>query len=246
MEPNLQLSLDGVQECRGNSISLDVYSIKFDHCRCIYPLKIIRPINKFNVPYKPQLLDILTSFHNAECILKHFIGDNPKRATVREALNFASNYGCEYCTCKAERYRDKNVKSNAEVRENELKIKKFEKSIQTLRHAPSSTAALQQKEEQIELITEFINELKKRNAQLNKKQSHTVWPSSTSGGPPRTKEGTLAIVLKIEDEGRSQLTADDVKGIVGRSLFLDIQYFDYVSSIPCEYMHSGCIGVVKR
>ena len=39
---------------------------------------------------------------------------------------------------------------------------------------------------------------------------------------------------------------DTAKGIVGRSIFLDIDYFNFTCDIPAEYMHSVCLGLVKR
>ena len=44
----------------------------------------------------------------------------------------------------------------------------------------------------------------------------------------------------------ANLNHENAKGMVGRSLFLDIRYFNFVSDIPTEYMHSVCLGVVRR
>lgn len=245
-EPDVVMSVDGVQECRSNSVSLDVYSIKFKDCRNIYPLKIIRPLNKFNIDYKPQLQDILDSLHRCKCALKTVIGDNPKRAILREALNHSSNYACEYCTSKAVQYSNNNPAALKEKKENDLKILKFEKEIRSLTSASGSTVGLKKKEEQIGLLHDFIAEIKKKNAQLLKKQSHPVWPESTAQGELRTFEDTLRIVQLIEDHGRSHLGPDTLKGIVGRSLLLGVENFNFVSDVTVEYMHVACLGVVKR
>lgn len=55
-------------------------------------------------------------------------------------------------------------------------------------------------------MQDLIKELENNNAQMNKKQSHPVWPESTSQGELRTKEGILEIVECIEQNGRSQLS----------------------------------------
>lgn len=47
-------------------------------------------------------------------------------------------------------------------------------------------------------------------------------------------------------EADEPLSKDECKGIVGRSPFLDLEYFDIVRDIPTEYLHYLCIGVVKR
>lgn len=241
----LQLSLDGVQECRSNSVSLDVYSVKMTNCRNIYPLRIIRPIDRYKIEYKAHLKSILDSCHGPNCFLRNFIADNPKRAIIREALQHSSNYACEYCESKAMQYIERNLKLSEEKKKNDLQIKQFEKQITSLNNAPCSTSNLPQKEQQIRVMRELIRELKKRNASLNKKQNHSVWPESTRNGQLRTRENILSIVEAIEED-ISQLTADDVKGIVGRSLLLDLDEFDFVLAIPAEYMHVACLGVVKR
>ena len=42
------------------------------------------------------------------------------------------------------------------------------------------------------------------------------------------------------------LDPNEAKGIIGRSPLLDLEYFHFVCDIPAEYLHSSCLGVVKR
>ena len=42
------------------------------------------------------------------------------------------------------------------------------------------------------------------------------------------------------------LPAEERKGINGRSLLLDIPGFNFITDLPCEYLHSVNLGVVKR
>ena len=42
------------------------------------------------------------------------------------------------------------------------------------------------------------------------------------------------------------LERDVAKGITGRSHFLDQPHFNMISDTPAEYMHSSCLGLVKR
>lgn len=216
------------------------------NCRTIYPLKIVRPLNKHKLDYKPLLLAILNSLHENGCPLFAFIADNPKRAIIREALNHASNYGCEYCNSKAVQYSHGKAMSSEEKKEMELRIKHLEKKQKKLLQSASSTAGLKKKEDELKLLDDLIKELKNNLVQINKKHAHSVWPASTSQGEPRTREGILETLEKLESNNRSQLSADDVKGIVGKSLLLDVEGFDFVNDIPVEYMHVGCLGVVKR
>ena len=44
----------------------------------------------------------------------------------------------------------------------------------------------------------------------------------------------------------SDLSPDEAKGILRRSLLLSVPGFDYVNDIPAEYMHSVCLCIVKK
>lgn len=243
---HLQISVDGVQEAKSNSVSLDVYTMKMRNCRNIYPLKIIRPLNKFQIAYKPHLQEVLNDIQNSECVLDHVVADNLKRAILKEVLNHCSNFACEFCFSKAVRYTHQDDKAIAEKKANQLKIKQYEKQIRSIRAEPCSTSKLAQNEEQIKVLSDMICQLKKKNTQLSKPHSHSVWPHTTSEGALRTREEILSIIDSLENEDRSQLTADDVKGIVGRSVLLDVPGFNFVEGVVPEYMHLACLGVVKR
>ena len=73
-----------------------------------------------------------------------------------------------------------------------------------------------------------------------------TWPPSTMNGRPRTITGIRRIVNRIEEDSEEILSQNYLKGIKGRSAFLDQQNFDFILDMPCEYMHIVCIGVVKR
>ena len=42
------------------------------------------------------------------------------------------------------------------------------------------------------------------------------------------------------------MSRDEAKGIKGKSPLLELDYFDFVLSVPAEYLHLICIGVTKR
>ena len=77
-----------------------------------------------------------------------------------------------------------------------------------------------------------------------KKRGRLAWPFSTANGPERTTEKILIITERIENG--SPMNRDDYKGFWGKSHLLNQPNFSFVESIPAEYMHSGCLGVVKR
>lgn len=76
-------------------------------------------------------------------------------------------------------------------------------------------------------------------------KSQLTWPPQTMNGRPRTITAIHRIVNSIEEDD-GELTSDYVKGIKGRSVFLDQPNFDYILDIPTEYLHLVCLGIVKR
>ena len=135
--PTVQLSLDGVTESKSSSVCLDVYSSKFENCRQIYPHRIIRPIDKYQVPLRPQLSSILEDLEENSVCISAFIGDNPKRALVREALSHSARFACEYCTGSAQRISQTNLEE--EEKKCTDKKKNLEEQIKLLERLPSTS-----------------------------------------------------------------------------------------------------------
>lgn len=96
-ENRIMLSMDGVSESKSTTISLDVYSLKFEGCRDIYPLKIIRPLQKGFVNFHEQFISVLNAVIAAELVIQALIADNPKRAFLRYSLQHSAKCACEYC-----------------------------------------------------------------------------------------------------------------------------------------------------
>lgn len=180
----LDLSLDGVQESKSSSLSADVFSVSFKNCRTVYPVRIIRPINKFKVDEQVQIKAVVDDINNNNCCIHCAVFDNPKRSDVRCALSHGASYACEYCEAKAQ----------------------------------------------------YISE--------NGKKGHLAWPFSTSNGAPRTLENIVEITEKLANG--ENLSRDEAKGFWGTSILLHQENFHFIVDIPAEYMHSSCIGVVKR
>ena len=187
-QPIVDMSLDGIQESKSSSLSVDVYTISFHGCRTVYPLKIIRPINKYKVDDQLHLANVVNDIINNNCRINSAVFDNPKRSMARCALCFSASFACEYCESRA------------------IYIK----------HDDSD----------------------------NKSKGHLAWPFSTSNGPLRTIEKIMEITEKLKNN--ESLTREEAKGFWGRSIFLDVEHFNFLSDLPAEYMHSACIGVGKR
>ena len=77
------------------------------------------------------------------------------------------------------------------------------------------------------------------------RSTQIVWPNSTSQGEKRTTTAITRIITEIQ-ENATNTQLKDIKGIIGYSPLIDFQNFDFVNNIPTEYLHSICIGLVKR
>ena len=234
-ERKLQLSADGVSESKSTNISLDVYSVKFNCCKNIYPLRIVRPIKKVDIDHYEQLKLVVDDIYDNDCIITMFIGDNLKRAIARCCLNHASWFPCEYCFAKG-------TKLTINIREIAKKKKsiEMEKKVIAEKIAQLPASAASEKN----ALRKILKDLTERENKLRPKHSHIVWPKTSADAPQRTREEIFEIIQKIENN--QELTIDEAKGIAGRSVFFDIPSFNFVRDIPVDYLHCTCIGVVKR
>ena len=73
------------------------------------------------------------------------------------------------------------------------------------------------------------------------KRTKITWPASTANGEQRTREKIEDIVDNLE-----HLSHRERKGVVGPSALMELPNFDIVMDTPCEYLHSTCLGVIKK
>ena len=245
--PRIQLSLDGVSESKSTNISLDVYSCRFLSCKNIYPLKIVRPLLKDVINNRKELDEVVDDVNQNQCEVCHVIGDNPKRAILREAMNHASYYACEYCHSKASQMTQpsRNL-TQSELKNVKLQTLAIDNQIQLLKTSPGTSG---QKQKDDATILQLEN-LKKDLTEKKRKFSHVLWPASTrdSKNDRNMEEITdiMNLIKQKEDGEIATLSPDQLKGFKSRSKFLDLTDFDFINSIPTEYMHALCSGVMKR
>lgn len=235
----IQLSLDGIAETKSTATSLDVYSIKFDGCREVYPIKIIRPLTKHSIDLQEHFSMVLNSCMTYNLIISALIGDNPKRAFFRNSFQHSGKHGCEYCFESGIPFKQTIEVDCATF------VKNIRKQIENIGEQIKELDDIADKV-QIDSLQSVLKDLNEAE-RIGKKQrvsTHIVWPSNTMNGEARTKEKILEIVEKIESG--EDLSPNERKGIKGRSLLLNLDYFDYVLSIPTEYMHLLSFGIVKR
>ena len=186
VNPLITFSLDGVQESKSSITSMDTYCIKFEDCRNIYPIKLIRPNERYKYNDQEELAELVGDINNSGMIINTGVFDNPKRSMVTMTKTCAARHGCEYCEAPAVTFKDNSMT-----------------------------------------------------------KSHLTWPPATMNGRPRTITGIRRIVNEIE-ENNGELPRDYVKGIKGRSIFLNQPNFHIIFDIPTEYMHLVCLGNIKK
>ena len=231
--------------------TLDVYSIKFTGCRNIYPLRIIKPCEKFKYDEQEQLFKVLSELSANDVVINCAIFDNLKRAIIRLAKNHAAKFACEYCENFATPFIDMNKKSLNLIRKKyEKEEKKLSQEIQQLEEQE------EEEDEEEEIDHEYLTQLREtlttlsqeKESELKKKsRKQLVWPASTRTGNLRTIEGINQICNDIEANPDILKTdPDHCKGIKGRSHMLNHPSFHMINDMPCEYMHLMCLGVVRR
>ena len=243
--PIIQLSLDGIQESKSSSNTLDCYCVKFNHCQNIYPIRIIKPCEKFKYDEKQELKNVLDDLNANGVTIDCAVLDQPKRSFARCAKCFSAKYACEYCESCAVTYIDSSNKKAKEIK------KRFQEEERMLSQQLSQLQETQEGSED-----EEINELQSRLQDLNKEKDaelqktgrkQLTWPKSTMNGPPRTLNNIREITDEIERNPEIVKTDPHFcKGIKGRSLFLNQPSFHLIKDAPCEYMHLVCLGVTKR
>ena len=232
----VQLSLDGVSESLSTTVSLDVYSIKFPGCKHIYPLRVIKPLHKFEIDHIEQFKKVLDDIYENDYVVSQFIGDQPKRSFARQCLCFSSWYPCEYCFAKGTKIVTNSSENKREKEKLTLQIDIIKEKVSSLQGSENAG--------QVQKLKKLKKELILAEKKIKAKKSNIVWPKTTMNGPPRTREEIAEIIDKIENGVK--LTVDEAKGIKGRSLLFDLPSFNFVNNSPVDYMHGVCLGLVKR
>lgn len=234
--------MDGVQEARSNTVSTDVFSIKFDNCRHVYPIRLVRPINRYKVNEQEQLQEVLDDLNSNSLNLQDIISDNIKRSSMKLAKNSNATYGCEYCESCAIQPKDLKGIENIKKKINAQR-KNIEEQIKMIQSRAGPSSDLKKIEDLTKLKNNLVNDEKKEISSITSR--HLFWPASTFNGTPRTIESIEEITNKIQNSNQ-ELSRHEAKGFYGKSILLSQPNFHFVYNISAEYMHSVCIGAVKR
>ena len=239
----VNLSLDGVQESKSSNVSNDIYSLTFKGCQKVFPIRLIRPVNRHKIDNQYHFNEVLEDLALNDTIINNMICDKPKRSNICMTLNQNATFACEYCESPA--VHIDNVKEIKDIdRKKNLHIEHLKSEIELLKNKPGTSTSYAKKIADLQKMIKNVEENHKKS--LKKlKSKHLCWPCSTANGPPRTMDGINAIVEEIE-ASEVPLSRQDAKGVVGRSLLLNYPGFSLIEQVPAEYMHSVCIGAVRR
>ena len=110
--PLITLSLDGVQESNSTNNSMDIFCINFKGCRNIYPIKIIRPNEKYKYDEQEAIRNVVADINESGMVIDTGIFDNPKRSKIKNVKSACARFGCEYCESPAVSYIDNTMKKS--------------------------------------------------------------------------------------------------------------------------------------
>lgn len=243
------MSLDGVQESKSSFNCLDTFSVKFHKCRNVYPIRIIKPCERFRYDEQEQIGQVLGDINDNELEIDCAVLDNPKRADVKCAKTASAKFGCEYCENVAISYVDIEKKSLSLIRKKfEIQVQKLTQEIEEVEQSQTQDDPNVDEECLENLRKTLATVIEEKEKELKKKgRKQLTWPASTMGGSLRTASGIQEIADEIERNPDILKTDPEFcKGIKGKSHMLNQPNFDIVTDIPCEYMHLLCLGVVKR
>ena len=206
-------------------------------CRQVYPLKIVRQLDKSYEHPENHLENVITNLQDNDFCIKHFVGDNLKRATAKKCLNHASLWPCEYCFAKGHRYVSKPRNLETFTKKIEMRKKIIQEKVNELINNQGS-------KKEIQTLKSIEKDLIEEEKVGNRTKTNIVWPAVTRDSETRTDPKIMDIIERIEAD--PNLSKEEKKGVVGRSPLWNIPTFNFVRDSPAEYLHSVCIGVVKR
>ena len=178
---HVHLSLDGVQEAKSSTNSIDAYSIQYVGCRNVYPLRLIKPHNQYKYDEQKTIKTVFNDINSTNIVIDEVICDNPKRSVMRHSMCHSSTFACEYCEAGAVGFVSQNVEENVKENITAIHAQLRELDIQINHLNP------EENKRQVDLLNDLKKTLREKLVNEKKmRKSHVVWPFSTMQGNPRT------------------------------------------------------------
>lgn len=83
--------------------------MSFKKCRSVYPVKIIKPFNRYKYDEQQELADFFEDLNDSDMILDTCVCDSPKRGVLKNVKTYAARHGCDYCECPAVSFKDSSM-----------------------------------------------------------------------------------------------------------------------------------------
>lgn len=122
-------------------------------------------MGKYKVDGKKYLKHFIDDLELNECLIKAFVGDNPKRANARCALQHSSLFACEYCYAKAVSYNMCEAEVQTKKRELENQKHCIEQRIEKIQNDEEHDA------EEIETLVKIRDNLIQSIKEVSKKKN---------------------------------------------------------------------------
>lgn len=100
------------------------------------------------------------------------------------------------------------------------------------------------KAEELQTVLSNLDQEEEKELKAVQSKKQLSWPCSTMTGTLRTVDLIKYTVSKIVRN--IAMNKHEKKGLTGQSHLLYQPDFHFINCLPAEYMHLGCLGVVKR
>ena len=106
--PSVKISIDGVNETKSTSRSLEIISIQFSNCQQVYPCLISRPEvfqkKRMKPSFEVYVSSLLDELEQLEIQVEKVILDAPERAAARKQKQHGGYYSCDWCLATPENF----------------------------------------------------------------------------------------------------------------------------------------------
>ncbi len=97
----VDMSLDGVPQSKSGGISMEVLSVRFNNCRTVHTVAILRPMRKkMGLSDDIILKPLLEGERQGIVRIRRVVADAPKRASLQGMKQHSARYACPYCKAR--------------------------------------------------------------------------------------------------------------------------------------------------